>query len=195
MDHRIMQPPKSRHHHHQQSSIVIVITSSDHSSFLFLCLMHLAPAVMAISSHPALNKVAAGGISELDVHITKVLEARRTVGATDVIQSVGLHFVVDDKIFVGTNQNFLCFPAQLLLRDGLGQTKLHAPVWTNQTLRAKVNRKVKVGTKKLSIIRLDDFTAVPHNEAPSGHVFLIRSHLAVKKDVDEEAHVLWRTEN
>jgi hypothetical protein len=188
--------PKSHHHHHQQSSIVIVIISSNHSSFLFLCLLHLAPTVMAISSHAALNKVAAGGISELDDYITKVLEACRTVGATDVIQPVGLPFVVSDKIFVGTNQNILCCPAQLLLCDGLGQTKLCAPVWTNRTLWAKVNRKVKVRTKKLSVIGLDDFTALPHDKAPSGHAFLIRSYLVLKKDVDEEAHLArWTTEN
>jgi hypothetical protein len=52
---------------------------------------------MAISSYVALNKVTAGGVIELDVYITKVLEARRTVGAPDVVKPVGLHFVVDDK--------------------------------------------------------------------------------------------------
>ncbi len=52
---------------------------------------------MAISSYVAPNKVTAGGVIELDVYITKVLEARRTVGAPDVVKPMGLHFVVDDK--------------------------------------------------------------------------------------------------
>jgi hypothetical protein len=79
----------------------------------------------------------------LDV-ITKVLQARRTVGAPDVVKPVGLHFVVGDKISGHTH-----------------------------TLRAKVNRKVKVGTKKFSVVRLDDFNAVADNKSPSGSVFLI----------------------
>jgi hypothetical protein len=147
---------------------------------------------MAISCHVALNKVSADGMAELDAYITKALEARSVVGEPDAVRPVGLHFVVDDKIFRGTNHKFLCCPVQLLLRDGSGQTKLCTPVWTHQTLRAKVNRKVKVGTKKLSVIRLDDFNAV---ESPSGHVFLIRSYLVVKKDVDEDAYLRWRMEN
>jgi hypothetical protein len=92
---------------------------------------------MAISSHVALNKVTAGGVVELDVYITKVLEACRTVGAPDVVKPVGLHFVVDNKIFRGTNLKFLCCPVQLLLRDGSGQTKLGTPVWTHSTLRRR----------------------------------------------------------
>ena len=150
---------------------------------------------MAISSHVALNKVSAGGIGELDAYVTKALEARSVVGEPDAVRPVGLQFVVDDKIFRGTNHNFLCCPVQLVLRDGSGQTKLCSPVWTHQTLRAKVNRKVKVRTKKLSVIRLDDFHAVAQDKSPSGHVFLIRSYLVVKKDVDEDACLRWRTEN
>jgi hypothetical protein len=149
---------------------------------------------MAISSYVALNKVTAGGVIELDVYITKVLEARRTVGAPDVVKPVGLHFVVDDKIFRGTNLKFLCCPVQLLLLDGSGQTKLATPVWTHSTLRSKVNRKVKVGTKKFSVIRLDDFNAVEDNKSPSGSVFLIRSYLVVKKEVDEEVYHRWMSQ-
>jgi hypothetical protein len=85
----------------------------------------------------------------------------------------------------------LSCPVQLLLRDGSGQTKLCQPVWTDPTLRTKVNRKVKVGTKKLSVIRLDDFNAVSHEKSPSGYVFFIRSYLVVKKDVDEEVYQRW----
>jgi hypothetical protein len=173
--------------HHHSSSISAII---NHPT-LYLSLY----TVMAISSHVALNKVSAGGIGELDAYITKALEARSVVGEPDAVRPVGLHFVVDDKIFRGTNHKFLCCPVQLLLRDGSGQTKLCTPVWTHQTLRAKVNRKVKVGTKKLSVIRLDDFNAVAHDKSPSGHVFLIRSYLVVKKDVDEDAYLRWRTEN
>jgi hypothetical protein len=133
---------------------------------------------MAISSHVALDKVTAGGVVELDVYITKVLEARRTVGAPDVVKPTGLHFVVGDKIFRGTNLKFLCCPVQLLLRDGSGQTKLgRTPVWAHSTPQSKVNWKVKVGTKKFSVIRLDDFNAVADNKSPSGSVFLIRSYL------------------
>jgi hypothetical protein len=72
--------------------------------------------------------------------------------------------------------------------DSSGQTKLGTPVWTHSTLWAKVDRKVKVGTKKFSVIQLDDFNAIADNKSPSGSVFLIRSYLVVKKEVDEEAY-------
>jgi hypothetical protein len=116
------------------------------------------------------------------MYITKVLEARRTVGAPDVVKPVGL-------------LKFLCCPVQLLLRNGSGQTKLGTPpVWTHSTLRSKVNQKVKVGTKKFFVIRLDDFNAVADNKSPSGSVFLIRSYLVVKKEVDKEGYHRWTSQ-
>jgi hypothetical protein len=67
-------------------------------------------------------------------------------------------------------------------------------VWTEQTLRSKVNRKAKMGVKKHSVIRLDDFSVVPHMKAPSGYLVFIRSYLVVKKDIEMEAYQRWNQE-
>jgi hypothetical protein len=104
---------------------------------------------------------------------------------------LGFHFLVAEKIFRGTNMPLLCCPIQLLLRDGRGETILCQPVWSDKTLHSKVNRKVKFGTKKYSVIRLDNFGVLADPKASSGYVFLIRSYQVVKKDIDEEAYRRW----
>jgi hypothetical protein len=57
-----------------------------------------------------------------------------------------------------------------------------------------VNRKAKIGVKKLSVIRLDDFSVVAHQKAPAGYLIFIRSYDVVKKDVDHDVYDRWRME-
>jgi hypothetical protein len=153
----------------------------------------VAVPTMVISSHVALNKVDSGATSQLNQYISQVLAM--STGATDPPNKpLGLHFVVKEKIFRGTNMKFFCCPVQLLLEDASGETKLCQPMWTDKSLRAKVNRKVKFGTQKRSVIRLVDFKVVVHPPAPAGYVILIRSYDVVKKDVDEDAYERWLLE-
>jgi hypothetical protein len=153
----------------------------------------VAVPTMVISSHVALNKVDSGATSQLNQYISEVLAM--STGATDPPNKpLGLHFVVKEKIFRGTNMKFFCCPIQLLLEDASGETKLCQPMWTDKSLRAKVNRKVKFGTQKRSVIRLGDFKVVVHPPAPAGYVILIRSYDVVKKDVDEDAYERWLLE-
>jgi hypothetical protein len=98
---------------------------------------------------------------------------------------------VEDKIFRGTNQPHIQCPIQFLLRDRTPDRKLFQPVWTEQSLRGKVNRKAKVGVKIHSVIRLDDYSVVVHEKAPSGYLLFIRSYVVVKKDVDRDAYQRW----
>lgn len=145
---------------------------------------------MVLSSHTALNKVGAGSMIELNEHITRKLAALR--GEADCgPKPLGLHFVVEDKMFIGSDHPRLSCPIQFLLRDRTNETKIFKPMWTEQSLRAKVMRKAKVGVKIHSVIRLDDFTLVVHKKAPSGYLLFIGSYLVVKKDVDMEACKRW----
>ena len=147
-----------------------------------------------ISSHAALNKVGTGSMTELKDYITRRLACPSSACTGSSSKPVGLYFVILDKQFKGTNQPFISCPIQFLLRDHTSQTLLCQPVWTEQSLRSKVNRKAKVGVQKLSVIRLDDYSVVAHKKAPFGYLFLIRSYLVVKKDVDKEAYERWTLE-
>jgi hypothetical protein len=63
---------------------------------------------MVVSSHAALNKIDAGGRRELKEYITHMLDPsnERTEA---MAMPTGLHFVVADRNFMGTNQpNFSC---------------------------------------------------------------------------------------
>jgi hypothetical protein len=140
---------------------------------------------MVLSSHAALNKVGCSSMRELKEYINSRL------AGNDCTKPLGLHFVLDDKIFKGTNQPHIQCPIQFLLRGNTKETMLCRPVWTEQTLRSKVNRKAKVGVKKHSVIRLDDFSVVLHNQAPSGYLVFIRSYLVVKKDIKMTAYQRW----
>jgi hypothetical protein len=144
---------------------------------------------MVLSSHAALNKVQAGGMRELNDYITQSLD--NSINAANVVKPEGLHFVVADKVFRGTKNKFWCCPITFLLRDGSGETMLCQPMWTVDFPRAKMNRKVKVATKKFSVIRLDDFKVTPHEPSPSGYVFFILGYSVVKKDVEEDAYRRW----
>jgi len=148
---------------------------------------------MVLSSHAALNKVGIGSTRELNEYITQQL-AGPSMSGEGCTKPLGLHFVVEDKIFKGTNQPHISCPIQFLLRDRTPETKLCQPVWTEKSLRSKVNRKARVGVKKHSVIRLDDFSVVPHKKASSGYLLFIRSYLVVKKDVDKEAYQRWLLE-
>jgi len=106
----------------------------------------------------------------------------------------GLHFLVEEKIFKGTNQRFVSCPIQFRLRDRSPETKLCQPVWTDPRERCNVNRKAKLGVKKHSVIRLDDFSVVVHKKSASGYLFFIRKYLVVKKTIDDGAYERWRTE-
>lgn len=128
-------------------------------------------------------------MKELNDYITFCLATSTTAG--DVTKPVGLHFVLVDKIFKGTNQPYISCPIQFLLRDHTPETKLCQPVWTQPSMRGKVNRKAKVGVKKHSVIRLDDFSVVVHQKAPCGYLLFIRSYKVVKKDVDQHAFEQW----
>ena len=112
----------------------------------------------------------------------------------DVIKPVGLHFVLEDKIFKGTDQPFCSCPIQFLLRDSTPETKLCQPVWADKSLRSKVNRKAKVGVKKHSVIRVDDFSVVRHEKSHCGYLVFIRSYQVIKKDVDQDAYDRWTLE-
>lgn len=148
---------------------------------------------MVISSFNALNKIEAGSILELNDYITWTLDS--SPDKSDYSEKpVGLHFLVDEKIFKGTNQPFVSCPIQLRLRDRSPETKLCQPVWTDSNQRSKVNREVKVGVKKHSVIRVDDFSVVPHKKASSGYLIFIHSYLVVKKIVDDDACERWRQE-
>jgi hypothetical protein len=145
---------------------------------------------MAVSSHVALNKIDAGGMRELKECMTHMLDpCNERLEA--VAMPTGLHFVVADKIFLGTNQpNFSC-PIRLLVTDQTAETEICQPVWTEGSMRSKVNRKAKVGVKKRSAIRLDDCRVVAHKKASSGYLFFLRSHQVTKKDVDQDACKRW----
>jgi hypothetical protein len=146
---------------------------------------------MVVSSFSALNKIEAGGIRELNDYISRRLDSAIT---GDEGKPVALHFLVEEKIFKGTSQPFVSCPIQFRLRGRSPQTLLCQPVWTDPSLRSKVNRKAKVGVKKHSVIRLDDYSVVLHSKAPSGYLFFIRSYVVVKKDVDKDAHDRWLSE-
>jgi hypothetical protein len=145
---------------------------------------------MVVSSYAALNKIETGNIRELKEHIAVMLEHSRA-GGKGVMKPTGRHFVVRDKIFMGTNQKFVSCPIRFLIGDRGSKTELCQPVWTEDSLRTKVNRKAKVGVKKHSVIRLDDFSVVKHEKAASGYVFFIRSYQVIKKDVDKDACERW----
>ena len=153
----------------------------------------LVPSIMVISSFNALNKIEAGGMRELNDYITWRLDCS-TNKADDTVKPVGLHFLIEEKIFKGTNQPFVSCPIQFRLRDRSPETKLCQPVWTEASHRSKVNKKARVGVKKHSVIRLDDFLVVPHKKALSGYIFFIRNYLVVKRDVDQDAYDRWLLE-
>jgi hypothetical protein len=144
---------------------------------------------MVLSSHAALNKIGAGSMHELNHYISQRIDS--SVDAADLVKPVGLHFMIEDKIFKGTNQPFFSCPIQFLLRDQTPETKLCQPVWTDPSLRSKVNRKAKVGVKKHSVIRLDDFSVVAHKKSLAGYLVFIRSYHVIKKDVDSDAYERW----
>jgi hypothetical protein len=149
---------------------------------------------MVLSSHSALNKVGGGSTRQLNDYITQQLASPSMVVDGSNSKPAGLHFVVLEKIFKGTNQPYVSCPIQFLLRDSTGDTILCQPVWTEKSLRSKVNRKAKVGVKKHSVIRLDDFSVVAHKKALSGFHIFIRSYLVVKKDIEIEAYQRWNLE-
>jgi hypothetical protein len=148
---------------------------------------------MVVSSHAALNKIDADGMRELKEYITHMLDPsnERTEA---MAMPAGLHFVVADKIFMGTNQpNFSC-PIRLLVTDQTTETEICQPVWTEGSMRSKVNRKAKVGVKKRSVICLDDCRVVAHEKASSGYLLFLRSYQVIKKDVDQDAYERWLME-
>jgi hypothetical protein len=147
---------------------------------------------MVLSSYSALNMIGSGSMRELNHYISNRLDG--SVRPADVVKPVGLHFVVQDKIFIATNQPRLVCPINFLLGDQTVETKLCRPVFTELCLRCKVNRKAKIGVKKLSVIRLDDFSVVAHEKAPAGYLIFIRSYDVVKKDVDHDVYDRWRME-
>jgi hypothetical protein len=147
---------------------------------------------MVLSSFNALNKIEAGGMRELNSYITRRLNS--DLKAVERTKPLGLHFLVEEKIFMGTNQPFVSCPIQFLLRDRSLDTKLCRPVWTDSSQRTKVNRKARFGVKKRSVIRVDDYSVVRHENAVSGYVVFLRSYLVVKKEVDEEAYHRWLRE-
>ena len=147
---------------------------------------------MGLSSFAALNKIEASSIREMKDFITRRLDSSAKEG--DVVKPVGLHFLVQDKIFKGTNQPRVSCPIQFLLRDSTSDTLLGQPVWTESSQRSKVNRKAKVAVKKRSVIRVDDFAVVAHDKAKSGYVFFLRNYTVAKKEVDNEAYQRWTME-
>ena len=144
---------------------------------------------MVLSSFNALNKIEAGGVSELEKHIKGRLDGSIAAIAE---KPCGLHFLVEAKIFKGTNQPFVSCPIEFRLRDQGPKTKLCRPVWTDPSQRCKVNRKAKLGVKKHSVIRLDDFSIVLHKRSASGYLFFLRSYVVVKKTIDDNAYDRWR---
>jgi hypothetical protein len=162
------------------------------ASFLFSsAFRQIIVSIMAISSYAALNKIRAGSMTELNLYIKQRLDS--TVHTADLVKPVGLHFVIEDKVFKGTNQPFFSCPIQFLLRDQTTETKLCQPVWTDPSLRSKVNRRAKLGVKKHYVIRLDDFSVVAHKKSLTGYLVFIRSYHVIKKDIDSEAYDRWIT--
>jgi hypothetical protein len=106
-----------------------------------------------------------------------------------------LHFLVEEKTFKGTNQPFVSCPIQFRLRDSIPETKLCQPVWTETRHRTKVNTKARHGVTKHSVIGIDDFSIVAHEKALLGYVFFLRSYVAVKKVVDDDACNRWLMEH
>jgi hypothetical protein len=147
---------------------------------------------MVLSSYAALNKIGAGNMRELNDYIALSLDS--SLNKADVVKPTGLHFVLQDKIFMGTNNPLISCPIQFLLRDQTNETKLCRVVWTERSQRSKVTRKARVGVKKHSVIRLDDFTVVPYEKASTGYLILIRSYQVLKKDVDKDAYHNWIVE-
>jgi len=152
----------------------------------------IAENTMVISSHAALNKVGSGSMRELNEYITCQLSCPGKLPS--MVKPVGLHFIIHEKIFKGTNQPYISCPIQFLLRDGTGETELGQPVWAEQSNRGKVNRKAKIGVKKHSVIRLDDFSVVVHPKGAGGYLLFIRSYHVVRKDVDQDAFDRWQME-
>jgi hypothetical protein len=149
--------------------------------------------IMVVSSHTALNKIKACSVRQLDDFIAQTLDP--SVKAADIIKPVGLHFVVKDKIFMGTPLQGATCPVRLVLQDSSRERLLCQVVWTDFSQRSKVIRKAKVGVKKLSVICLDDFNAVSDEQSfektSTGCHFFIRDHHVLKKDADAEAHRRW----
>jgi hypothetical protein len=143
---------------------------------------------MVISSFNALNRIEAGNMRELNDYIAQRIQGTT---ATEAEKPTGLHFLVDEKIFRGTDQPFVSCPIQFRLRGHSPQTQVCQPVWTESSQRTKVNRKARLGVKKHSVIRLDDFSVVLHERAPDGYIVFIRSYQVVKKEVDDEAYQRW----
>ena len=148
---------------------------------------------MVLSSIAALNKVGSGGMRELNDCIALQLAAPPNKAHNHRVSKpvAGLHFVVVDKHFQGTNQPHISCPMQFVLRDHSAQTLSCRPVWTESRLRCQVSRKAKAGVKKCSVIRLDDHSVVAHKKAPSGYLFFISSYQVVKKEVDKTAYESW----
>ena len=148
---------------------------------------------MVMSSFNALNKIEAGMMKELNDYILGRLDGSINSAAWNE-KPCGLHFLVEEKIFKGTNQPFVSCPIQFRLRDKGPETKLVQPVWTDQSQRGNVNRKARLGVKKHSVIRLDDFSVVVDKRSPRGYLFFVRKYLVVKKTVDNDAYERWRME-
>ena len=55
---------------------------------------------MVLSSFNALNKIEAGGMKELNDYISRRLDGSANANAE---KPVGLHFLVEEKMFKGTN--------------------------------------------------------------------------------------------
>jgi hypothetical protein len=148
---------------------------------------------MVVSSRAALNKTKARSVRQLDDFIAQTLDP--SVKAADIIKPVGLHFVVKDKIFIGTPLQDATCPVQLVLQDSGRERLLCQVVWTDFSQRSKVIRKAKVGVKKLSVVSLDDFNAVSEEKSfektSTGCHFFIRDHPVVEKNVDAEACCRW----
>ena len=144
--------------------------------------------LMVVSSFTALNKIEVNGMMELN----KYISYRMNTVVVDANQKPrGLHFLVDEKIFKGTNQPFISCPIQFRLRGQKPQTLLCQPVWTKPSLRCKVNRQAKIGVMKHSVIRLGDYSIVLHSKAPLGYFFFLRQYQVIKKDVDKDAYDRW----
>jgi hypothetical protein len=164
----------------KESSNILFIKPSPHRHFFLLPVIVL---IMVLSSHAALNKRGAASMRELNHCISHRIDS--SVDTADLVKPVGLHFMIEDKIFKGTNQPFFSCPIQFLLRDQTPETKVCQPVWTDPSLRSKVNRKAKVGVKKHSVIRLND------KKSLAGCLVFIRSCHVIKKDVDSDACERW----
>ena len=147
---------------------------------------------MGLSCFNALNKIESGAMMELNSCMTRRLNS--DAEEEESMKPLGLHFLVEEKLFIGTNQPFVSCPVQFLLRDRSPETKLCRPVWTDSSQRTKVNRKARFGVKKRSVIRVDDYSVIRHKTAVSGYVLFLPSYLVVKKDADEEACQRWLRE-